>query len=127
MAAARKHAHLTEEELSEFREIFNLVDLDKGGTISKEELRQLMTTLGLKPSQVRARAHPSARLRVRNTEAGPSPGPICGIFLASPASFEKEETKRWGVARSMTACAAAFAGGAQRDGRRDRRRRQRRD
>ena len=51
MSEARKHAHLTEEELSEFREIFNLVDLDKGGTISKEELRQLMTTLGLKPSQ----------------------------------------------------------------------------
>ena len=51
MAAARKHAHLTEEELSEFREIFNLVDLDKGGTISKDELKQLMTTLGLWPSQ----------------------------------------------------------------------------
>ena len=35
-----------------FREIFNLVDLDKGGTISKDELKQLMNTLGLKPSQV---------------------------------------------------------------------------
>ena len=34
-----------------FREIFNLVDLDKGGTISKEELKQLMNTLGLKPTQ----------------------------------------------------------------------------
>lgn len=52
MGELRKHAHLSEEELSEFREIFNLVDLDKGGTISKEELRQLMTTLGLKPTQV---------------------------------------------------------------------------
>jgi len=51
MGEPRKHAHLTEEELSEFREIFNLVDLDKGGTISKDELKQLMTTLGLKPSQ----------------------------------------------------------------------------
>ena len=39
-----------------FREIFNLVDLDKGGTIDKEELKQLMNTLGLKPSQVRAHA-----------------------------------------------------------------------
>ena len=39
------------QELAEFREIFNLVDLDKGGTISKDELKQLMTTLGLKPSQ----------------------------------------------------------------------------
>ena len=50
-AATQKHPHLTAEELAEFREIFNLVDLDKGGTISKEELRQLMTTLGLKPTQ----------------------------------------------------------------------------
>ena len=50
MSEGRKHAHLTEEELAEFREIFNLVDLDKGGTISKDELKQLMTTLGLKPS-----------------------------------------------------------------------------
>ena len=54
MGEPRKHAHLTEEELSEFREIFNLVDLDKGGTISKDELKQLMMTLGLKPSQARA-------------------------------------------------------------------------
>ena len=51
----RKHAHLTEEELREFREIFNLVDLDKGGSIDKSELLQLMTTLGLKPNRVRAR------------------------------------------------------------------------
>ena len=41
----------TEEELAEFQEIFNLVDLDKGGTISKDELKQLMNTLGLKPTQ----------------------------------------------------------------------------
>ena len=46
-----KHPHLTAEELAEFREIFNLVDLDKGGTISKDELKQLMHTLGLRPSQ----------------------------------------------------------------------------
>ena len=50
-ASSSKHPHLTAEELAEFREIFNLVDLDKGGTISKEELRQLMNTLGLKPTQ----------------------------------------------------------------------------
>ena len=47
----KKHPHLTAEELAEFREIFNLVDLDKGGTISKDELKQLMHTLGLRPSQ----------------------------------------------------------------------------
>jgi len=55
MSAERRHQHLTDEELAEFREIFNLVDLDKGGTISKDELKQLMNTLGLKPSQVRRR------------------------------------------------------------------------
>ena len=49
--AEKKHSHLTEEELAEFREIFNLVDLDKGGTISKDELKTLMTTLGLRPTQ----------------------------------------------------------------------------
>ena len=56
----RQHGHLTDEELAEFREIFNLVDLDKGGTISKEELKQLMNTLGLKPSDEPLRCLSSA-------------------------------------------------------------------
>ena len=42
--------HLTEEELAEFKEIFDLVDEDHGGSISKEELRKLMETLHLKPT-----------------------------------------------------------------------------
>eukprot|EP00741_Cyanophora_paradoxa_P005884 tig00000113_g5702.t1 len=42
---------LSEQEIAEFREIFNLVDVDHGGSISKEELGQLMHTLGLRPSQ----------------------------------------------------------------------------
>eukprot|EP00695_Tsukubamonas_globosa_P003449 TRINITY_DN641_c0_g1_i1.p1 TRINITY_DN641_c0_g1~~TRINITY_DN641_c0_g1_i1.p1 ORF type:complete len:140 (+),score=53.67 TRINITY_DN641_c0_g1_i1:54-422(+) len=45
-----KH-HLTEEELAEFKEIFDLVDTDRGGSISKDELAKLMTTLGLKPTE----------------------------------------------------------------------------
>jgi len=45
-----KHG-LTPEELSEFREIFNLVDTDGGGDISREELGELISTLGLKASQ----------------------------------------------------------------------------
>mmetsp|Transcript_10595 Transcript_10595/g.18696 ORF Transcript_10595/g.18696 Transcript_10595/m.18696 type:complete len:152 (-) Transcript_10595:80-535(-) len=38
---------LSEEELAEFKEIFNLVDRDGGGTITKEELGELMDTLGI--------------------------------------------------------------------------------
>jgi len=38
---------LTAEEISEFREIFNLVDKDGGGTITKIELADLMDTLGI--------------------------------------------------------------------------------
>jgi len=44
---ARMAAHLSPEELAEFREIFNLVDRDGGGTITKEELGELMDTLGI--------------------------------------------------------------------------------
>ena len=39
--------NLTDSELAEFREIFNLVDRDGGGTITKEELGELMDTLGI--------------------------------------------------------------------------------
>ena len=42
---------LSREELAEFREIFNLVDRDGGGSISKEELGELMDTLGINASQ----------------------------------------------------------------------------
>eukprot|EP00736_Rhodelphis_marinus_P012896 Rmarinus@m.15970 len=45
------HPHLSPEELQEFREIFNLVDADGGGTIEAEELQQLMEMLGLRPSR----------------------------------------------------------------------------
>jgi len=43
--------NLTKEEEKEFREIFNLVDRDKGGSISKSELAQLMDTLAINASQ----------------------------------------------------------------------------
>ena len=33
--------NLSAEELAEFREIFNLVDRDGGGTITKEELGEV--------------------------------------------------------------------------------------
>ena len=50
MCLQRPHTRMTtlsEDELAEFREIFNLVDRDGGGTITKEELGELMDTLGI--------------------------------------------------------------------------------
>lgn len=46
--------NLTAAELSEFREIFNLVDKDGGGSITKEELSDLMDTLRIpsKPEEI---------------------------------------------------------------------------
>lgn len=41
---------LTPEEIAEFREIFNLVDKDGGGSITKVELADLMDTLGIDAS-----------------------------------------------------------------------------
>lgn len=38
------------------RDVFDFVDVDKGGTISIDELQQLMTTLGLQPSQEELKA-----------------------------------------------------------------------
>ncbi len=38
---------LSPEEIAEFREIFNLVDKDGGGSITKVELAELMDTLGI--------------------------------------------------------------------------------
>uniref|UniRef100_A0A7S1GDX7 Calmodulin n=1 Tax=Bicosoecida sp. CB-2014 TaxID=1486930 RepID=A0A7S1GDX7_9STRA len=49
-AAGSGPGRLTDEELAEFREIFNLVDKDGGGTISKDELLELMETLGINAS-----------------------------------------------------------------------------
>ena len=39
--------NLSEEEISEFREIFSLVDRDGGGSITGEELGELLDTLGI--------------------------------------------------------------------------------
>ena len=60
--------------LARFREIFNLVDLDKGGTISKDELKQLMNTLGLKPSQARRTRSTATRRRAAQAAASPCAG-----------------------------------------------------
>mmetsp|Transcript_47658 Transcript_47658/g.120771 ORF Transcript_47658/g.120771 Transcript_47658/m.120771 type:complete len:162 (+) Transcript_47658:92-577(+) len=46
-ATAKRH-NLSDEDLQEFREIFNLVDTDKGGSIGTEELARLMETLGIR-------------------------------------------------------------------------------
>ena len=41
---------LSPEEIAEFRAIFNLVDKDGGGSITKVELAELMDTLGIDAS-----------------------------------------------------------------------------
>ena len=47
---------LAPSELAEFREIFDLVDKDHGGSISSTELAELMSTLGINASQEEIRA-----------------------------------------------------------------------
>jgi calmodulin len=49
--AMSKKPQMSAEELAEFREIFDLVDKDKGGSISREELGELMDTLGIRASK----------------------------------------------------------------------------
>ncbi|CAK9059439.1 unnamed protein product [Durusdinium trenchii] len=48
--SAKKHPNLSDEDLQEFQEIFNLVDTDRGGSIGTEELARLMDTLGIRTS-----------------------------------------------------------------------------
>ena len=42
---------LTDAEVAEFREVFDLVDKDGGGTIEATEVKELMELLGLQPKQ----------------------------------------------------------------------------
>merc|ERR1719222_659366 len=44
----KRMPNLSDEDLQEFREIFNLVDTDRGGSIGTEELARLMDTLGIR-------------------------------------------------------------------------------
>lgn len=39
---------LTDEEIQEFKEVFDLMDRDKGGTLGTDEVKQLMDLLGMK-------------------------------------------------------------------------------
>lgn len=41
------------DELAELTEIFNLVDIDHGGSIDGDEVKQLMQTLGIQTTEVR--------------------------------------------------------------------------
>jgi calmodulin len=42
---------LTEEEISEFKEAFNMIDRDGGGTIGIKEIRTLLNVLGSEPPE----------------------------------------------------------------------------
>jgi calmodulin len=46
-SASTVYVALTDEQKSDLREIFELVDLDRSGSISNEELHQLMRMLGM--------------------------------------------------------------------------------
>ena len=45
-AQANPNIALSEQDIKEFREIFNLIDTDGGGTISPEELGALIEQVG---------------------------------------------------------------------------------
>mmetsp|Transcript_28516 Transcript_28516/g.50944 ORF Transcript_28516/g.50944 Transcript_28516/m.50944 type:complete len:159 (-) Transcript_28516:157-633(-) len=42
---------LSESEIAEFQEVFDLVDKDRGGTIQANEVMELMQMLGMKPTK----------------------------------------------------------------------------
>jgi len=44
----RSKVLLSDEDINEFREIFNLIDSDKSGCISTDELKQLVESVGMK-------------------------------------------------------------------------------
>ena len=48
---AEKGATISEQEVQEFREIFNLVDRDGGGSIDVKELEQLMDLVGVNATE----------------------------------------------------------------------------
>ncbi|KAA0162517.1 hypothetical protein FNF28_04691 [Cafeteria roenbergensis] len=73
-ALAAQFKHLTKQELQEYREIFNLVDKDGGGSISADELADLMETLGIHAKKEEADYTPSqvnAAFRVFEGSAPP--------------------------------------------------------
>eukprot|EP00873_Tetraselmis_striata_P020336 jgi/Tetstr1/440600/TSEL_028911.t1 len=41
------NVEMTEQEIEEFREVFDLVDKDKGGAIEADEIMELMDMLGI--------------------------------------------------------------------------------
>lgn len=47
---------LTDAQVQDFKNIFDLLDIDKGGSISEKELRQLLSSLGMKVTEEEVRA-----------------------------------------------------------------------
>ena len=80
---------LTPEELAEFREIFNLVDKDGGGTISKEELGELMETLGIDATPEEIHVAPGT-LRALGLANDDDTDPLC-VVAAGSAPWSRAE------------------------------------
>lgn len=49
---AQANSELSAEEIEEFKELFALVDKDGGGSIDRQELKQLLDAIGVFPSVV---------------------------------------------------------------------------
>jgi calmodulin len=87
---------LTDKDLQEFKEIFDLVDTDHTGVISLQELRKLMASLHLRPTEQEltelfeeAQASP----RPAGTATTPSPSHNLSVVSATDNSINPSSAK----------------------------------
>ena len=71
---------LSDTELQEFKEIFDLVDADHSGVISLQELRKLMATLHLRPTEQELTE------LFEEAHASPTPAPAAAPAAAAAAA-----------------------------------------
>ena len=56
MASKMEEIELTKDQMNEFKQAFELFDLDKNGKISHKELKKIMHGLGQNPTEVEIEA-----------------------------------------------------------------------